>query len=535
MASAEGDKLRQIRRTKLAMVFQHFALFPHKTVADNVAYGLKVKGVGRAERRNRALVALEQVGLKAHADTYTDELSGGMQQRVGLARGLATDSDILLMDEPFSALDPLIRRDMQGELLELQRSLKKTIVFITHDLDEALILGDRIAIMKDGEIVQIGTAREIVDEPADDYVSAFTQDIDRARVLTAETAAVDPEAMVLGESTVEEAIRRMEALDRDALYVVKGRKPVGVVAYRDLTASGHAPDARLRDDQIISDFPTVPRATPLRELYAHASSGLPIGIVDEKGNLTKVVETRALFEQLANVPRRRKTSPPTPSRERPRPEPRRGGSQFHSRTRTMFRPSDIVTIPFDDWVDCFVKGFLVPNFRGFFHAVEVPVDGVMFWLNSFFAWIPMIVFALILAADRLALRGTGQCRLRLLRALLHRHDRPVERDHDDARDDRHGGRLLRRHRHPARHPGGRQRQVPEGAAAGPRHHADDPVLRVSGADRHAVRRRLGAGRHRDDHLRAAADHPPDQSRHPAACRQTSSRRPIPSARRAGRS
>ncbi len=302
VASAEGDKLRQIRRTKLAMVFQHFALFPHKTVADNVAYGLKVKGVGRAERRNRALVALEQVGLKAHADTYTDELSGGMQQRVGLARGLATDSDILLMDEPFSALDPLIRRDMQGELLELQRSLKKTIVFITHDLDEALILGDRIAIMKDGEIVQIGTAREIVDEPANDYVSAFTQDIDRARVLTAETAAVDPEAMVLGESTVEEAIRRMEALDRDALYVVKGRKPVGVVAYRDLTASGHAPDARLRDDQIISDFPTVPRATPLRELYAHASSGLPIGIVDEKGNLTKVIETRALFEQLANVP-----------------------------------------------------------------------------------------------------------------------------------------------------------------------------------------------------------------------------------------
>jgi len=302
VAKARGEVLRRIRRTKVAMVFQHFALFPHKTVADNVAYGLKVKGVGRAERRERALAALDQVGLKAHADTFTDELSGGMQQRVGLARGLATEPDILLMDEPFSALDPLIRRDMQSELIELQRSLKKTIVFITHDLDEALILGDRIAIMKDGQIVQIGTAREIVDNPADDYVAAFTQDIDRARVLTAETAAVDPHALELGKATIADAIRRMEEFDRDALYVVEGGKPVGVVGYRDLTAGGHNPDAPVTRDIVTSEFPVVRRATPLNELYVHASSGLPVGIVDDAGNLRQVVEARALFEQLSGAP-----------------------------------------------------------------------------------------------------------------------------------------------------------------------------------------------------------------------------------------
>ncbi|WP_235890898.1 quaternary amine ABC transporter ATP-binding protein [Pararhizobium mangrovi] len=302
VAKADTNKLRKIRRSKLAMVFQHFALFPHKTVADNVAYGLKVKGVGRSERRERALKALGQVGLRPHADTYTSELSGGMQQRVGLARGLATESDILLMDEPFSALDPLIRRDMQGELLELQRSLQKTIIFITHDLDEALILGDRIAIMKDGRIVQTGTARQIVDEPADDYVAAFTQDIDRARVLTAETAAVEPEALRYGEATVGEALRRMEELDRNALFVTDNGKPVGVVAYRDLVADGHDREAKLADERMCTDFPTVPHGTSLRDLYGFASSGLPIGIVSDEGKLDRVVEARALFGQLATSP-----------------------------------------------------------------------------------------------------------------------------------------------------------------------------------------------------------------------------------------
>ncbi len=298
IASANPAKLREIRRAKVAMVFQHFALFPHKTVVENVAYGLKVKGVGRAERRARALNALDQVGLKSHADTYTEELSGGMQQRVGLARGLATEPDILLMDEPFSALDPLIRRDMQRELLGLQHSLKKTIVFITHDLDEALILGDRIAIMKGGRIVQIGTARQIIDEPADDYVAAFTKNIDRAQVLTAEAAALAAEPLT-PSATVSGAIGRMEELDRDALYVVVDGKPVGVIRYRDLMAAGYGPKTRLSDCRIVCEFPTAELETSLKDLYGRASLGLPIAILDEQGKLIKVVKVSALLKRLS--------------------------------------------------------------------------------------------------------------------------------------------------------------------------------------------------------------------------------------------
>ncbi|MGW0913624.1 quaternary amine ABC transporter ATP-binding protein [Streptomyces sp. NPDC002784] len=178
-------ELREVRARKISMVFQHFALFPHRSVVENAAYGLEVQGVPKAERLARATEALELCGLKGWEKSWPDELSGGMQQRVGLARALATDADLLLMDESFSALDPLIRRDMQDQLLELQTKLKKTIVFITHDLNEAMRLGDRIAVMRDGRIVQIGTAEDILVRPADDYVASFTQDVDRSRVLTA--------------------------------------------------------------------------------------------------------------------------------------------------------------------------------------------------------------------------------------------------------------------------------------------------------------------------------------------------------------
>jgi glycine betaine/proline transport system ATP-binding protein len=167
------------------MVFQHFALFPHRSVLENAAYGLAVQGVPRAEREKRAGEALALCGLAGWEKSWPDELSGGMQQRVGLARALATDADLLLMDESFSALDPLIRRDMQDQLLELQQRLKKTIVFITHDLNEAMRLGDRIAVMRDGRIVQTGTAEDILLRPANDYVESFIQDVDRSRVLTA--------------------------------------------------------------------------------------------------------------------------------------------------------------------------------------------------------------------------------------------------------------------------------------------------------------------------------------------------------------
>ncbi|MFD7711480.1 glycine betaine/L-proline ABC transporter ATP-binding protein [Streptomyces sp. NPDC059785] len=179
--------LREVRSNKISMVFQHFALFPHRSVRENAAYGLEVQGVPAAERRKRAEEALELVGLGGWEKSWPDELSGGMQQRVGLARALATDADLLLMDESFSALDPLIRRDMQDQLIELQKKLKKTIVFITHDLNEAMRLGDRIAVMRDGRIVQIGSAEDILVRPANDYVASFTQDVDRSRVLTAES------------------------------------------------------------------------------------------------------------------------------------------------------------------------------------------------------------------------------------------------------------------------------------------------------------------------------------------------------------
>ena len=203
VARCGEEKIREIRRQKISMVFQHFALFPHKTVVENVAFGLKIKGVGATERRATAERALAQVGLSQYADSYPEQLSGGMQQRVGLARGLAAEPQVLLMDEPFGALDPLIRRDMQDELLELQRSLGKTIVFITHDLNEALILGDKIAIMKGGRFVQVGTAEEIVGSPADAYVEAFTKDIDRSRVFKVGRVAKPAEALNRAGLTVE--------------------------------------------------------------------------------------------------------------------------------------------------------------------------------------------------------------------------------------------------------------------------------------------------------------------------------------------
>jgi glycine betaine/proline transport system ATP-binding protein len=181
------ERLREIRRRKISMVFQHFGLLPHRRIVDNVAFGLEVQGVEREERERKAGEVLEVVGLAGWGSHYPDELSGGMQQRVGLARALATDPEIMLFDEPFSALDPLIRRDMQDEVCRLWIDLKKTMIFITHDLMEALKLGHRIAIMKDGAFVQVGTPEEVVSSPADEYVADFVRDVPRAHVLTART------------------------------------------------------------------------------------------------------------------------------------------------------------------------------------------------------------------------------------------------------------------------------------------------------------------------------------------------------------
>jgi glycine betaine/proline transport system ATP-binding protein len=267
-------------------------------VAVNVAYGLKIRGVGAGERRERALQALDQVRLGAWADYRPEALSGGMQQRVGLARGLAADPEILLMDEPFSALDPLIRRDMQLELLELQNKLKKTIVFITHDLNEALILGDHIAIMKEGRFVQVGTAPEIVGDPADDYVAAFTRDVERARVFTCEAVMENAHALDLAADTPQTALERMNGLDRTALYARDDGRLAGIVTYRDLVEATHRNGADLAAF-VSTDYPTASPDTHLYRLYGECARGLPIAILGEDGDLVAVAEPEAVFAKLA--------------------------------------------------------------------------------------------------------------------------------------------------------------------------------------------------------------------------------------------
>ena len=291
-------RLKEIRRTKLAMVFQHFGLFPHRTVAQNVEYGLKVRGMPRKERQAKALETLEMVGLTGWENRYPGDLSGGMQQRVGLARGLATDPEVLLMDEPFSALDPLIRREMQDELLQLQRTVKKTIIFITHDLSEALKMGDHVAIMKDGRIVQLGTPEDIVDNPADDYVTAFTQDVDRGRVITVGSVMRRPEALRLDRDQVRAAMFRMRELGRDGLFVVdQQNKPVGLVIDQDIAT------AALNNQHDLGkimrrEFPQTSTEAPLAEIYSSAATGLPIAVLNDDGRMVGFITQ---FDILANV------------------------------------------------------------------------------------------------------------------------------------------------------------------------------------------------------------------------------------------
>ncbi|GGE48861.1 glycine betaine/L-proline ABC transporter ATP-binding protein [Pullulanibacillus camelliae] len=230
--------LKDFRQKKIAMVFQHFGLFDHRTVLENVAYGLEVRKVSQKERLEIAQTSLETVGLKGWEDKYPNELSGGMQQRVGLARALANDPDILLMDEPFSALDPLIRREMQLELIDLQNKLQKTIVFITHDVNEAFKIGDRVAVMKDGRVEQVGTPEDILSSPANDYIEAFVKDIDRSKILQAEGIMIKPNALVRLKDGVNVAIKEMRSNGLSSVFVVdKDRQLKGIVTIDDaLTA-----------------------------------------------------------------------------------------------------------------------------------------------------------------------------------------------------------------------------------------------------------------------------------------------------------
>jgi glycine betaine/proline transport system ATP-binding protein len=229
-----AERLREVRRQKISMVFQHFGLFPHRRIVENVAYGLEIRGADKEERTRKAADVLDTVGLGGWGDRYPDELSGGMQQRVGLARALATEPEIMLFDEPFSALDPLIRRDMQDEVVRLQRDVQKTMIFITHDLMEALKLGDRIAIMKDGHFVQVGTPEEVVARPADDYVADFTRDVPRAHVLTARSImkpldGPSGDGPIVAPTTVVQDLIPMVADGDRLIRVVDGETVLGVV------------------------------------------------------------------------------------------------------------------------------------------------------------------------------------------------------------------------------------------------------------------------------------------------------------------
>jgi glycine betaine/proline transport system ATP-binding protein len=242
------DELLKFRREQTAMVFQKFALFPHYTVLENAEYGLEVQGISRKKRRERSMHWVERVGLKGYEDNYPNQLSGGMQQRVGLARALSNDAPILLMDEAFSALDPLIRSDMQSVLLDLQQEMGKTIVFITHDLDEALRLGDKIAILRDGEVVQQGTGQQIVLKPANHYIESFVRDVNRGRVIRCRTL-MQPGARVDGPDVdpslvIEEAARQLSVESKEAANVVTSKgKHLGVITMSDIIGAIVPPTA----------------------------------------------------------------------------------------------------------------------------------------------------------------------------------------------------------------------------------------------------------------------------------------------------
>jgi glycine betaine/proline transport system ATP-binding protein len=296
ITKAGPEELREIRRKKISMVFQRFALFPHRTVLDNVAYGLEIQGVPLARRREKAAQMLEVVGLKGWENSMPSQLSGGMQQRVGLARGLVNDPDILLMDEAFSALDPLIRKEMQEELLSLQNTMNKTIVFVTHDLDEALRIGDRIALMNDGLIAQIGTAEEILTNPADDYVEKFVANVDRTKVLTAEGVMKAPSPVVSLKDGPRVALRLMKEHGISSIFVVtRDRKLVGIALVEDLIQL-----VKEHKENILAvvhqDVPKVNLDTPIIEIIPIiAGSRFPVAVIDEDNKLMGILVKGAVL------------------------------------------------------------------------------------------------------------------------------------------------------------------------------------------------------------------------------------------------
>jgi glycine betaine/proline transport system ATP-binding protein len=295
--SMNDTELRNFRRSKMAMVFQRFGLLPHRTVVQNVAYGLEMQGVDKKQRQDKAREWIETVGLGGYENSYPSQLSGGMQQRVGLARALCGDPEILLMDEAFSALDPLIRSGMQDQLIELQERLHKTIVFITHDLDEALKLGDEIAILKDGRLSQVGKPEQILLEPADDYVAAFVRDVNRARVLTVDVV-MRPPRLRLTMANIDAALKQMRGQKADVGYVFEDGD------YRGLVTEQHLEDAIKRNGSsslfdVASDTQTVSADSVLEDaLPTILQADHPVPVVNDDGEFCGVISKRQLIRVL---------------------------------------------------------------------------------------------------------------------------------------------------------------------------------------------------------------------------------------------
>ena len=294
----KGGDLQAFRREKMGMVFQHFALFPHRNVRDNVGYGLKVQKASRADRDEATKEALALVGLESYIDSMPNELSGGMQQRVGLARALASDPDILLMDEAFSALDPLIRRQMQDEMMEIHQTLQKTILFITHDLNEALRIGHRVCIMKDGAVVQIGTPEEILTQPATGYVAEFVQDVDQGRVI--EVGDVMSEPAPLSETmTLTQAVTKLGRRTGEFIVNAEG-VPTGLLMAADAMRTAKVGTTSLAP-AVRKDFEQTTPDTRLNDVYALAGRGLPIAVLDDNGKLIGTLYPRMIMEKMGEV------------------------------------------------------------------------------------------------------------------------------------------------------------------------------------------------------------------------------------------
>jgi glycine betaine/proline transport system ATP-binding protein len=300
ISKMSDEEIRLFRRNNIGMIFQNFALLPHRTVLENVAFGLEIQGMPVEERDLKATQALNLVGLAGHEKSMPDQLSGGMKQRVGLARALASDADILLMDEAFSALDPLIRRDMQDELIDLQQRLNKTIIFVTHDLDEGLKIGSRIALMKDGSIIQIGTAEDILMNPGDDYVERFVADVDMTRVLTARDVMMKVDPVISCKSGPRLAARMMKEEDLSYLFVVtKHRVLIGIVLLDDVIRAVKEDHKTLEKIAIRDIHHTLPD-TPIADIIGFiAESKYPLPVIHEDSKIKGVINRASILIALS--------------------------------------------------------------------------------------------------------------------------------------------------------------------------------------------------------------------------------------------